>query len=890
MLTDSSSCHSHPNDTFKSDVISSAPDLLKEQTRNAAVNGLNSNSNTPIVNKLLNNANNGTFPELGVSPVSPGSGKKLKDLPHTTTLKGCVAYVDVWSSDATDNRSSVFRNFLKRMGATVAMKFTKEQPITHLVFKDGHKSSLQKAIKRNVKIVNCLWVDRCRVLQEWVDEIEFLFDPTNYKPPKRFREMQPLEPEEMLRRSAESLKRRKARYEKKNARIMFQSPLVTNCFSANTTPTDHTTPAKGDPATKKPSILAMDTPFPASSLARFFSPSIIYETPMTDSMMRKMQRYKEGKRVFSPPTSEDEDSEDDNHKTPSKPTANSDSITTPDVIGFSPVPETQHISRKSWRESGILPPKLDFLDDEVPETQQIEAPDTPEFHQKPLQTDGNGLNEIPETQQLNTSKAAELSQPIDTPLFSSTATENETATSNQTESSSTDVVDSMKELRLSVSAENSELENTSQDEKSVVSRGFNNTSPAKLTISRKRRRKLLQDDECIEPMSILLSPQDGGERTRVDETSMVLPTLGYSTVKNLTKSGRYFTQLQLPSSGSSDLVFSRQSREPSPCNSQSTDFGEEEEERLDDTDVFQVHPLTPLGLYDRVKMRRKRLSVLENEDFSCSYISSPPPNKRSKTSSMPPGSLKKNTPKVKRKKEKRARFNKNKKKSTQFFSQAANSIVTDLKKRRSTIDFTSPIKQVAVTRKSKNHHIVFTNFHSKERSQIYHDVRRFPRCDISSTVREETTHVVCGASRRTLNVLKALAYGSWLLSKEWVTDSLSAGLWLAEESYEIICNFPAAHQNRRRKSDDPTWKNELFHEFKGYMYIANEAKPAPNDMKSLITACGGTVVGNLRRAAICIGHPGKVIKDIPVVEESWLLDSICENEIKSVERYLIDFT
>lgn len=48
--------------------------------------------------------------------------------------------------------------------------------------------------------------------------------------------MQPLEPEEMLRRSAESMKRRKARFEKKNARVMFQSPLIANCFSANITP------------------------------------------------------------------------------------------------------------------------------------------------------------------------------------------------------------------------------------------------------------------------------------------------------------------------------------------------------------------------------------------------------------------------------------------------------------------------------------------------------------------------------------------------------------------------------------------------------------------------------------------------------------------------------
>ena len=42
----------------------------------------------------------------------------------------------------------------------IARKFTKMEKITHLVFKDGHKSYLQKAKKRKVLIVNCLWVEK----------------------------------------------------------------------------------------------------------------------------------------------------------------------------------------------------------------------------------------------------------------------------------------------------------------------------------------------------------------------------------------------------------------------------------------------------------------------------------------------------------------------------------------------------------------------------------------------------------------------------------------------------------------------------------------------------------------------------------------------------------
>lgn len=39
----------------------------------------------------------------------------------------------------------------------------------------------------------------------------------------------------------------------------------------------------------------------------------------------------------------------------------------------------------------------------------------------------------------------------------------------------------------------------------------------------------------------------------------------------------------------------------------------------------------------------------------------------------------------------------------------------------------------------------------------------------SSTITDNTTHVICGDARRTLSVLYAISRGSWLLSKEWVS-------------------------------------------------------------------------------------------------------------------------
>ncbi len=52
---------------------------------------------------------------------------------------------------------------------------------------------------------------------------------------------------------------------------------------------------------------------------------------------------------------------------------------------------------------------------------------------------------------------------------------------------------------------------------------------------------------------------------------------------------------------------------------------------------------------------------------------------------------------------------------------------------------------------------------------------------MKENVDDSTTHVVCGASRRTLNVLYAITRGCWLVSQEWVSDPCAENLMAAVE-------------------------------------------------------------------------------------------------------------
>lgn len=50
---------------------------------------------------------------------------------------------------------------------------------------------------------------------------------------------------------------------------------------------------------------------------------------------------------------------------------------------------------------------------------------------------------------------------------------------------------------------------------------------------------------------------------------------------------------------------------------------------------------------------------------------------------------------------------------------------------------------------------------------------------------DSTTHLISLEPRRTLNLLRALVRGLWILEYSWLVDSLQAGKWLPEESYEL---------------------------------------------------------------------------------------------------------
>ena len=89
--------------------------------------------------------------------------------------------------------------------------------------------------------------------------------------------------------------------------------------------------------------------------------------------------------------------------------------------------------------------------------------------------------------------------------------------------------------------------------------------------------------------------------------------------------------------------------------------------------------------------------------------------------------------------------------------------------------------------------------------------KRFGIFGFHDAINEKTTHVICGESKRTLNLVKGMIRGCWIISKQWLMASLEEGRWIDEEPFELI-KFSSAVRDYReeRQVFGSDYKSQLF--------------------------------------------------------------------------------
>ncbi|XP_064268207.1 microcephalin isoform X3 [Passer domesticus] len=183
--------------------------------------------------------------------------------------------------------------------------------------------------------------------------------------------------------------------------------------------------------------------------------------------------------------------------------------------------------------------------------------------------------------------------------------------------------------------------------------------------------------------------------------------------------------------------------------------------------------------------------------------------------------------------------------------------------------------------------LVMTSMSSEKQNTVIQVVKKLGDFLFSNEVCETTSHVVTGSPRRTLNVMLGIARGCWIVSYEWVLWSLELGHWISEEPYELSSSFPAAPICRlQRHLSTGIYQQNLFSN-QPVMFVSPTSQPPCKKLIELIQLAGGKICKALRQAKICIGKkPGKKYQEIISLSEKWILDSITQYTICPMENYI----
>nr|XP_044986794.1 microcephalin isoform X4 [Jaculus jaculus] len=140
-------------------------------------------------------------------------------------LRDVVAYVEVWSSNGTENYSKTFTKQLVDMGAKVSKTFNKQ--VTHVVFKDGHQNTWDKAQKVGAKLVSVLWVEKCRTTGTHVDESLFpAMNLTEHLPSPLKKKHKCMQPKDFNPKTPENDKRLQRKFERMAEELQRQKTTV----------------------------------------------------------------------------------------------------------------------------------------------------------------------------------------------------------------------------------------------------------------------------------------------------------------------------------------------------------------------------------------------------------------------------------------------------------------------------------------------------------------------------------------------------------------------------------------------------------------------------------------------------------------------------------------
>ncbi|XP_073445276.1 microcephalin isoform X2 [Dendrobates tinctorius] len=716
--------------------------------------------------------------------LSPGGGE-------SGVLTGVIAFIDVWSSNRTENYSKMFSQQLLNLGAKVSKTFNKQ--VTHVIYKDGSQSTWDKAVKNKVQLVSVLWVDKCRETSMHVEESGYpAINASDDLPQLVKKKRKCMQPKDFVERTPENSKRLARKFDKMCKDLDVQKSCVDI------------------------PILTFD-----DDGTLLYSPKSVVAGRF-NAMEKRIQDMKDKRENLSPTASQMSQTCNTSSHEPSL--GNS-----PTILSNSPHVNDSSLLDTSYEE--IFQSVL--TKDNVPTTpinNRIHA-----ANKDPVSSiaSGSGLLTLPKTDEVKSSheRVKRRSRPQakiwKTNLFKLEQSANSGAALFTINDPDMDFTARGSRAIANLSSEKGETTNFS-----IL------TSPKNQKCDRKVDAAYSMTNSRSD---VFLNRSPEKDRISVTEySSMANRLIALCGEKNQSKkTGRRSLKPEVPFPHGKKAVKVDAKSRLSSCNTDSDEAFPSFEDFFTSIDVnTHQNQLSPFSLTkesrtspslpslvsndkDRSKRRRSLGNALPNTctvkkrrtvQSVCHSDSSPLEDSKKCAASM-----RKESPVVSRPE------------TSVCIKKCGNQDVTDdqeilhlttrtddgeqlklispsVGSKTSASDAIGSLSEMFNEQRNKctedsrkteksrkvTRSLVMTSMSAEKQSTIIQVVKKFGGFVFSDEVCETTSHVIAGSPRRTLNIILGIARGCWILSCDWVLWSLERGHWIPEEPYELSDHFPGA--------------------------------------------------------------------------------------------------
>ncbi|XP_060128250.1 microcephalin [Zootoca vivipara] len=643
-------------------------------------------------------------------------------------LTGVVAYVEVWSSSRTENYSKVFTQQLIDMGAKVSKTFNKQ--VTHVIFKEGLSSTWNRAQKARIKLVSVLWVERCREAGAHVDESLYPAINTNEGLPQFIKKHKCMQPKDIVRKTPENDRRLQKRIDVLTKELAIQKAAI-------------------EPDT--PVLLFEDD----GSLV--YSPASKIKN-MCSAMEKRIKEMKEKRENLSPTASQmaqgsDASSNPAMHESVLVSTSSACALSSGESSDDLNSSFTNFFgnskSKKMKKESSKCVPEVEGAGEVLGSSPVYTGGSK---HTTPKESSGKHLRNtfcledglLPTMAKVEMSSAEKHSEIKD--CFTAKTGSHLFQTHNDHRLSS----EKLDHLEFAESSSNchinseSELPSVNQSLSLVTECSSTGRKPRKL------RRRSRKSDSQNDFLKSVLTPV---KCAKDQDTSFE----DYFSPSNCTKTKSRFS---LP------FQYLEKSQSPEPV-LQGSSKKRERVAEINENTTNSDSMLSVLA-WNKESETLKCMSKRKKGDTEETPDCLPKPSIQEKIS----------TPSINR----------------CFPTTGGNNLSMGDVKDSSCDQVNEPSEKLMSTGRLKKppRTLVMTSMPSEKQNVVVQVVKKLGGFLFSDEVCDNTSHVIAGSSRRTLNILMGIARGCWILCYEWVLWSLEYGHWISEEPYELSVDFPAA--------------------------------------------------------------------------------------------------